>query len=79
MLKTLSEDSESQDLGPCHGFLGRETVGKNTRQLRYFRQPPAIFFTFTLDIEVHDNLLHLDDRILRLRSTRCLREIGDAS
>jgi hypothetical protein len=60
MLKSLGENPESQDLRLCHGFLCGDTVGKNTRQLRHFRQPPAIFFTFTLDIEVHDILLRPD-------------------
>ena len=53
IFETFSQDSESEDLCFGHGIVCRVAIGKNARQLRHFRKPPAVIFALALDHKIH--------------------------
>ena len=53
IFETLSQYAEGENLCFGHGVIRRVAVRKDTRQLRYLRQPPAVIFALALDLEIH--------------------------
>jgi hypothetical protein len=53
MLKALSNDTQSQDLGPRHCLFWAAPIGEDARQLGHFGQPTPIFLLLSLNAEIH--------------------------
>jgi len=53
MLETLSDDTQGQGLDPGDRFSTVLAVCHHAGQSRYFRQPPAVVFTFDFDVKRH--------------------------
>lgn len=49
----ISEDAEGERFGTGNGIVPAVTIGKAPRQFGNFRNPPAIFFPFNLQLKPH--------------------------
>ena len=49
MLKTLGDDSQSQNLRAGHGLIPCDAIGKDSGQLRHFGLPAPILLQLSFD------------------------------
>ena len=53
VFEALGNDAKGQGLDSGHGFVAVGSVAQDARQVRYFRQPPAVTLTLKLDRKGH--------------------------
>jgi hypothetical protein len=53
VFESLGDHPKGESLNPCHGFVTVGSVAQDASQIRDFRQPPAVAFTFKFDRKNH--------------------------
>ena len=60
VLKSLSQNAQSEYFCFCHGFVSSGSIGENSGKFGDFSKPAPVFFAFVFNSEFHVSPRRLD-------------------